>query len=92
LISSSQAKQNAGYFLRRSNSYCIVLQILHLLYEKDIITEEAIEDWESEKKDADEADRVFVKQAEIFLKVCIRIYLSLNKCDASSNCLSFLAL
>ncbi|KAK3418471.1 hypothetical protein EUGRSUZ_H04421 [Eucalyptus grandis] len=43
-------------------------QILHLLYEKDIITEEAIEDWESEKKDADEADRVFVKQAEIFLK------------------------
>ncbi|KAF8017919.1 hypothetical protein BT93_H2973 [Corymbia citriodora subsp. variegata] len=43
-------------------------QILHLLYDKDIITEEAIEDWESEKKDADEADRVFVKQAEIFLQ------------------------
>ncbi|KAJ8427031.1 hypothetical protein Cgig2_032859 [Carnegiea gigantea] len=39
-------------------------QILHLLYEMDIIQEEAILAWEAEKAGADEADRVFLKQSE----------------------------
>ncbi|KMT14763.1 hypothetical protein BVRB_4g075290 [Beta vulgaris subsp. vulgaris] len=43
-------------------------QILHLLYSCDIIQEEAILSWESEKQGADEADRVFLKQAESFIE------------------------
>ncbi|KAK4782643.1 hypothetical protein SAY86_007017 [Trapa natans] len=43
-------------------------KILCLLYDKDMISEDAILDWESEKKYAEESDRVFVKQAEKFLQ------------------------
>ncbi|KAI4294765.1 hypothetical protein MLD38_040911 [Melastoma candidum] len=43
-------------------------QILHFLYDKEILSEEAIQDWETEKADADESDKVFVKQAEKFLQ------------------------
>ncbi|XP_074321165.1 uncharacterized protein LOC141657730 [Silene latifolia] len=43
-------------------------QVLHLLYSEDIIQEEAILSWESEKQGADEADRVLLKQAETFIE------------------------
>lgn len=43
-------------------------QILHLLYSLDIIQEEAILAWESEKQGADEADRAFLKQAQSFIE------------------------
>ncbi|KAK4798811.1 hypothetical protein SAY86_031137 [Trapa natans] len=43
-------------------------KILCFLYDKDMISEDAILDWESEKNYADESDRVFVKQAEKFLQ------------------------
>ncbi|KAL2941519.1 putative translation initiation factor eIF-2B subunit epsilon [Bienertia sinuspersici] len=43
-------------------------QILHLLYSLDIIREETILSWESEKLEADEADKVFLKQAESFIE------------------------
>lgn len=43
-------------------------QILHLLYSLDVIQEEAILSWESEKQEADEADKVFLKQAESFIE------------------------
>ncbi|KAF5739513.1 translation initiation factor eIF-2B subunit epsilon-like isoform X4 [Tripterygium wilfordii] len=43
-------------------------QILHYLYEKDLIAEEAILRWADEKKDADESDKVFVKQSEKFIQ------------------------
>ncbi|KAJ3691902.1 hypothetical protein LUZ61_000005 [Rhynchospora tenuis] len=42
--------------------------VLHQLYDKEVITEDAILKWESEKADADESDKVFVKQSEAFLK------------------------
>ncbi|GAB4835382.1 hypothetical protein Ancab_000292 [Ancistrocladus abbreviatus] len=43
-------------------------QILHFLYTKDIIQEEAILSWASEKEGADEADKVFVKQSEALIQ------------------------
>uniref|UniRef100_A0A803KMQ2 Translation initiation factor eIF2B subunit epsilon n=1 Tax=Chenopodium quinoa TaxID=63459 RepID=A0A803KMQ2_CHEQI len=43
-------------------------QILHFLYSLEIIQEEAILAWESEKQGADEVDRVFLKQAESFIE------------------------
>ncbi|KAL1569435.1 translation initiation factor eIF-2B subunit epsilon isoform X2 [Salvia divinorum] len=43
-------------------------QILHLLYDKDILQEDGILRWESEKEQADESDKVFVKKAEKFLQ------------------------
>ncbi|CAI0387211.1 unnamed protein product [Linum tenue] len=46
----------------------IFSQILYLLYEREIIGEEAILRWDDERKDADESDRVFVKQSEKFIQ------------------------
>lgn len=46
----------------------LFVQILHLLYDKDIIQEEAIINWANEKEDADESDKVFVKQSEKFIQ------------------------
>ncbi|XP_062144689.1 uncharacterized protein LOC133852038 isoform X2 [Alnus glutinosa] len=43
-------------------------KILWLLYDKDIIQEDAILKWDDEKKDADDLDKVFVKQSEEFIK------------------------
>ncbi|XP_077241071.1 uncharacterized protein LOC143881706 [Tasmannia lanceolata] len=42
--------------------------ILRELYDKDIITENAILSWASEKEEAEESDKIFVKQAEQFIK------------------------
>ncbi|KVH99637.1 translation initiation factor eIF-2B subunit epsilon isoform X1 [Cynara cardunculus var. scolymus] len=46
----------------------LFVQVLHLLYDKDIIQEEAILNWANEKEDADESDKVFVKQSEKFIQ------------------------
>lgn len=46
----------------------LFVKILHLLYDKDIIQEEAILNWADEKEGADESDKVFVKQAENFIQ------------------------
>ncbi|GAB2269869.1 hypothetical protein Dimus_004788, partial [Dionaea muscipula] len=43
-------------------------QILHFLYTKDVIQEEAILSWASEKEGADEADKLFLKQSESFIE------------------------
>ncbi|GAB2212075.1 hypothetical protein Droror1_Dr00025419 [Drosera rotundifolia] len=43
-------------------------QILHFLYTKDVIQEEAILSWASEKEEADEADKVFLKQSESLIQ------------------------
>ncbi|EOY10659.1 Trimeric LpxA-like enzyme isoform 1 [Theobroma cacao] len=43
-------------------------QILHLLYDKDILEEDAILRWADEKEGADESDKVFVQRAEKFLQ------------------------
>lgn len=50
-------------------------QILHYLYNEDIVEEDAILSWEDEKKDADESDKVFVNQAQKLIQVSI-CYLS----------------
>ncbi|CAN8316293.1 unnamed protein product [Cochlearia groenlandica] len=42
-------------------------QILHVLYEKDVLEEEAILRWAEEKADADEADKVYLQQSEKFI-------------------------
>jgi len=47
------------------------------LYNDDFVEENAILSWEDEKKDADEADKVFVKQAQKLIQV-------------STHCLFFL--
>ncbi|KAA8545014.1 hypothetical protein F0562_019769 [Nyssa sinensis] len=55
----------------------LFVQILHLLYDKDILQEEAIPNWASEKEGADESDKVFVKQSEKFIQfqlVTCRLY------------------
>jgi hypothetical protein len=44
------------------------------MYNEDIIEEDAILSWEDEKKEADESDKVFVKQAQAFIQVSIFIY------------------
>ncbi|XP_059652622.1 uncharacterized protein LOC132299815 [Cornus florida] len=46
----------------------LFVQILHLLYDKDILQEEAILNWAAEKEGADESDKVFVRQAEKFIQ------------------------
>ncbi|KAL4565810.1 hypothetical protein LXL04_029916 [Taraxacum kok-saghyz] len=46
----------------------LFVKVLHFLYDKDIIQEEAILNWANEKEDADESDKVFVKQAEKFIQ------------------------
>ncbi|KAL8171847.1 hypothetical protein V2J09_023651 [Rumex salicifolius] len=42
-------------------------QILHRLYEEEILREEAILNWATEKEGADEADKIFLKQSETFI-------------------------
>ncbi|PIA29915.1 hypothetical protein AQUCO_05800177v1 [Aquilegia coerulea] len=43
-------------------------QVLHLLYDKDILSEDAIISWASEKEGADESDKIFLKQSETFIQ------------------------
>ncbi|XP_026416310.1 translation initiation factor eIF-2B subunit epsilon-like [Papaver somniferum] len=43
-------------------------KILHVLYEKDIVTEEAILLWASEKQEADASDRIFVNQLQSLIQ------------------------
>lgn len=44
-------------------------QILPYLYDKDVVSEDAILRWAEEKENADESDKVFVKQSDAFIKV-----------------------
>ena len=55
-----------------------LLQILCFMYDKDIIEEDAILNWEDEKRDADESDKVFVKQAQKFIQVSISLVYTLT--------------
>ncbi|XP_061995268.1 uncharacterized protein LOC133713168 [Rosa rugosa] len=43
-------------------------KILYQLYDQEVIQEEAILRWVEEKTDADESDRIFVRQAETFVQ------------------------
>ncbi|XP_054810914.1 uncharacterized protein LOC129312367 [Prosopis cineraria] len=43
-------------------------KILSIMYDKDIIQEDAVLSWEDEKREADETDKVFVKQAQTFIQ------------------------
>ncbi|KAG4165925.1 hypothetical protein ERO13_A13G101100v2 [Gossypium hirsutum] len=43
-------------------------QILHLLYDKEILQEDAILRWADEKEGADESDKVFLKRSEKFIQ------------------------
>ncbi|XP_068317556.1 uncharacterized protein [Pyrus communis] len=43
-------------------------KILHQLYELEFIQEEAIMRWDAEKKNAEETDRVYVKQSAAFIQ------------------------
>ncbi|KAJ3672141.1 hypothetical protein LUZ60_006862 [Juncus effusus] len=46
----------------------IFSSVLHQLYDKDVVSEEAILSWASEKDGADDSDKIFVKQCEAFIK------------------------
>ncbi|KAK9673477.1 hypothetical protein RND81_12G169700 [Saponaria officinalis] len=55
--------------LESVKAFCpLFSQVLHLLYSMEIIQEEAILSWESEKLGADEGDKVLLKQAESFIE------------------------
>ncbi|KAL4325216.1 hypothetical protein GQ457_11G006520 [Hibiscus cannabinus] len=43
-------------------------QVLHLLYDKEILQEDAILRWADEKEGADESDKVFLKRSEKFIQ------------------------
>ncbi|KAL4302598.1 hypothetical protein GQ457_10G014180 [Hibiscus cannabinus] len=43
-------------------------QILHLLYDKEILQEDAILRWADEKEGADESDKMFLKRSEKFIQ------------------------
>ncbi|KAG2662451.1 hypothetical protein PVAP13_1KG538800 [Panicum virgatum] len=43
-------------------------EILPILYDKDVVSEDAIMRWAEEKEHADESDKVFVKQSEAFIQ------------------------
>ncbi|CAM8898425.1 unnamed protein product [Rhodiola kirilowii] len=43
-------------------------QIIHLMYDEDLVQEESILKWADEKEHADEKDKEFLKQAEPFLQ------------------------
>lgn len=44
-------------------------KILPYLYDKEVVSEDAILRWAEEKENADESDKVFVKQSEAFIQV-----------------------
>jgi hypothetical protein len=44
-------------------------KVLPFLYDKEIVSEEAVLRWAEEKEHADESDKVFVKQSEAFIQV-----------------------
>lgn len=46
----------------------IFCPVLRVLYDQDIISEDAIVSWASEKQDAEEGDKLFLKQCEAFIK------------------------
>ena len=47
------------------------MQILPYLYDKEIVSEDAILRWAEEKENADEPDKVFVKQSDVFIQVYV---------------------
>lgn len=66
------SRPNLILFYSADTNHCyFLLQILFDLYDKDLIQEDAILKWDDEKKNADEADKVFVKQSEKFIQVRI---------------------
>ncbi|KAF9594171.1 hypothetical protein IFM89_028828 [Coptis chinensis] len=60
-------------------------QILHLLYDKDILSEDAIISWASEKEGADESDKVFLKQSETFILIRPQALERMKKHELSCN-------
>ncbi|XP_062221600.1 uncharacterized protein LOC133920954 [Phragmites australis] len=48
--------------------YPLFSKILPFLYDKEVVSEDAILRWAEEKEHADESDKVFVKQSEAFIQ------------------------
>jgi hypothetical protein len=48
-------------------------KVLPFLYDKEIVSEEAVLRWAEEKEHADESDKVFVKQRLSFRYICCTI-------------------
>lgn len=46
----------------------IFCPVLRALYDQEIISEDAIVSWASEKQDAEEGDKIFLRQCEAFIK------------------------
>lgn len=66
MLTLASLRQSLGF---RSLHAVLWPQILQELYDKDVISEEAIIAWASEKQQADESDKLFVKQCEKFIQV-----------------------
>ena len=61
-------------FILLIHHHYFALQILHLLYDKDILQEDAILKWTSEEG-AEESNRVFVKQSEKFIQAFFSLFM-----------------
>ncbi|THG09645.1 hypothetical protein TEA_022177 [Camellia sinensis var. sinensis] len=68
----------------------IFVQVLHLLYDKDILQEDAIHNWATEKEGADESDKVFLKQSEKFIQYNKFAISSLSYCNICKFIYGFL--
>ena len=44
------------------------LQLLEVLYDKDVLEEDAVLQWAQEKEHGDEEDKIFLKKAEKFIE------------------------
>lgn len=54
-----------GYLLK---GLCHCLQLLEVLYDKDVLEEDAVLQWAQEKEHGDEEDKIFLKKAEKFIE------------------------
>ncbi|KAF5946068.1 hypothetical protein HYC85_016296 [Camellia sinensis] len=68
----------------------IFVQVLHLLYDKDLLQEDAIHNWATEKEGADESDKVFLKQSEKFIQYNKFAISSLSYCNICKFIYGFL--
>ena len=44
------------------------MQVLEMLYDLDLVSEDAFEAWASEKAQAEEDERIYLGRAQVFLK------------------------
>jgi len=69
LLTFEEYCSDDGVFHAENGSMCTdaFCQVLQLLYDSDVISEEALLSWAEEKESAEESDKVFLHKAKPFL-------------------------